>query len=333
LLNFTADSDLRGGRQFAPPIHFASAQQQLPAVGVRWIIRAIPRAPTSLSGEGNMQSKKQASWRWAMTVGVMVLSTAPAAPGQRKEPKYQGRTLHAWLEQLEDYDAEYRRSAAHAAGEFGSDWERVTPVLAAALADKNLEVRRVALQSLIKIAQAPVPKQAIDQVPMSPAAHAAVPIIASAVKDAELRHVAFLALEKIARASKDLGPAATGAVPVLLKALQEPASPVTCKKPEEVYTRRTAAFTLGLLAALELIQQPQTKASVDGLREALKDCAADVRYNAVLALGWYGPAAKDAFAAVVEVMNDKKNDYYLRKEAYQTLQKIDREAAKKVDRP
>ena len=279
-----------------------------------------------------MQSKKQAGW-WALAVGVMVLSTAQAAPAQRKEPKYQGRTLHAWLEQLEDYDADYRRLAAQAAGEFGSDWERVTPALAAALTDKNLDVRRTALQSLIKIAHAPTPKQPIDQVQMSPAAHAAVPLIATAVKDAELRHVAFLALEKIARDSKELGPAAAGAVPVLLKALQAPASPKDCKKPEEVYTRRTAAFTLGLFAAQKVVQGPQTKASVDGLRDALQDCAADVRYNAVLALGFYGPAAKEAFAAVVEVVHDKKNDFYLREKAYETLQEIDREAAKKVDRP
>jgi HEAT repeat protein len=279
-----------------------------------------------------MQSERRAGW-WALTVGVMVLSTAQAAPGQRKEPKYQGRTLHAWLEQLEDYDADYRALAAQAAGAFGSDWERVTPALAAVLKDKNLDVRRTALQSLIKIAHAPMPKQRIDNVQMSPAAHAAVPVIATAVMDADLRHVAFLALEKLATDSKELGPAAAGAVPALLKALQAPPSPKDCKKPDEVYTRRTAAFTLGLFAAQKVVQEPQTKASVDGLRDSLQDCAADVRYNAVLALGFYGPAAKDAFAAVVLVVNDKKNDYYLRDKAYQTLQEIDREAAKKVDRP
>jgi HEAT repeat protein len=66
---------------------------------------------------------------------------------------YEGYTTGQWCELAKDDDVERRRKAVFVLGELGlTEADETVPTLAGAVADPDPEVRRVALQSLEKLA-------------------------------------------------------------------------------------------------------------------------------------------------------------------------------------
>jgi HEAT repeat protein len=174
------------------------------------------------------------------------------------------------------------------------------------LKDERVEVRRLAVEALVRIGESAVPAlgealkdqgewvrvgaaEALGRI--GPEAKSAVPALVEALKDQIVG-----VRRRAAEALGIIGSEAKSAVPALVEAL----------KGQDAEVREGAAEALGRIG-------PEAKSAVPALGEALKDQDKWVRLRAAEALGIIGPAAKSAVPALVEALKDQ--DVWVRQEA------------------
>ena len=197
-----------------------------------------------------------------------------------------GEEVSTLLKQLQNSDAEVRRSAAKQLGEMsGDDLKSAVPALAEALKkDKDLYVRRFSAMALGSIG--------------SDAAKTALPALSGALQDSK-KEVA----EAAATALGKMGPTAVTALAGIVK-----------DKTKDGEIRRKAVESLGALGK-------DAKPAVKVLAGVLKD--KEVATEAAGALGAIGPDAQEAASALEELVADKKvRDRNLKKAASDALKKI-----------
>ena len=211
----------------------------------------------------------------------------PAQVGGMGEaaPTYADQPLGHWQDLLaqhvgkdSDADKQQCRRAAQALGRFGPAAKEAVPLLVQALQSPSTEVREFAVDALGRIglepqtvvpaivAEADLPPEHINYKPLAP-----------------FRRLA-------ARALGRFGPAATAAVPMLEKALQN----------EDPLYRVQAA-----LALWKISQHPQ---AIPALRAALKRNESETAFEAVLAVAEIGAGAKAAAPDLVEALNHPDPD-------------------------
>jgi vesicle coat complex subunit len=229
-----------------------------------------------------------------VTVVLVALGVGPVEAEPPKEPKYQGRKLSDWVDQLSDYDPEYRRKAAEALAQFGPDGRSAAPAVAALLKDKNPDIVREAAATLEKIG----------------AGGEAVPVLTDALQKAPDSFARSSAASALGQEGEDAAPA----VGALIGALKDGSYDV----------RRAAFRALGKIgAASKTVPGPL----MDALINALGDDDVEMRYSATLALGAMGKKAKPAVKALLRVATTDK-DVGVRDRAVDALMAIDPEAAK-----
>lgn len=206
-----------------------------------------------------------------------------------------GRVLNGLLTTLNDPDPFVRKAAATSVLMFPRDavtaeQASAAPALAAALADTERSVRKVAAGSLATLGAN---------------AAEAVPALTAALKDEDdfVREQAAGTLGKI-------GPPAKTAVPSLIHALNND---------EVSYVREHAAKALGLIGGDAI--GPRLPEAVQALIGGLKAPERGVRKDSARALGQLGPAARAASAALREAAKDKEKD--VRELAAESLQRLE----------
>lgn len=210
-----------------------------------------------------------------------VVRTAAAFAVLRIEPGEKGTadtalaTLQSGLESTEE---RARIESARALGHVGNIAERAIPSLCTALKDDQPHVQAFAAEALARIGTP------------------SISCVLEGLNDDKSRHWAVVVLGEI-------GPAATSAVPALLKVL----------KSEDVVSRGEAALALGAI-------KPDAADVVDALAGALKDKNGMVRASAAYALGEIGAPAKPSVPALLEAT--KTEDAFLNSLAAITLIKL-----------
>ena len=148
---------------------------------------------------------------WPLVLGVAILVAGFPAAWPAPAPGQDGRTLVDWQKDLGDPSPDVRARAAQSMATFEA---RAVPALTSALNDKEYTVRSSAAGALVKIGPGPVVPRMIEalkspEVPVranaavvlgafGPAAKPAVPALAGALKDTNMR-VRELALEALTR--------------------------------------------------------------------------------------------------------------------------------------
>jgi lysophospholipase L1-like esterase len=213
----------------------------------------------------------------------------------------------------EHASAAVRAECATALGALGSSGRTALPALFGALADPSEFVRASAGRALSRIGLRAEDVPRLVEALRSPdgfvvafaawtlgnlgaAAEPAVPALAETLSRDDTNAVVAAALARI-------GPAAAGAVGVLLEALRG-------GDPDR---RFRAARTLGRIG-------PAAAAAVPLLTAALADPNGAVRLHAARALGRIGPAARPAAAALQRATGDR--DREVRREARQALERL-----------
>lgn len=200
-------------------------------------------------------------------------------------PTYADQPLGHWQDLLARHlgkdsvtDKEQCRRAAQALGRFGPGAKEAVPLLVRALQSPSTEVREFAVDALGRIGLEP---------------QTVVPAI---VAEADLppEHINYALLAPFrrlaARALGRYGPAATAAVPVLEKALQN----------EDPLYRAQAAWALWRIS-----QHPQ---AIPALRAALKRNESDTAFDAVLAVAEIGAGAKAVAPDLIEALDHPDPD-------------------------
>jgi HEAT repeat protein len=197
--------------------------------------------------------------------------------------------LAALTAALKDPDAHVRAVAAAALASVGPAGSDALPLLQAMLstADCLPALRALARYGPDALPAAP---QLID--------------LLQSDGDGEIRWNAARTLGKI-------GPAARGAVPILVEALDD----------RDALVREHAAEALGEIG-------PDAKSAIPALVKVLKDPDARVRRDGVRSLGQIGPAAKSAAEDIRPLLKDREEK--VRKAARTSLQQIDPPAADKA---
>jgi HEAT repeat protein len=215
-------------------------------------------------------------------------TSAPAQAGQMggaAAPTYADQPLAHWQDLLaqhvgkdSDADKEQCRRAAQALGRFGPDAKEAVPLLVQALQSPSTEVREFAVDALGRIGLEPQT------------------VVSAIVAEADLppEHINYAPLAAFrrlaARALGRFGAAATAAVPMLEKALQN----------EDPLYRVQAA-----LALWKISQHPQ---AIPVLRAALKQNESETAFEAVLAVAEIGAGAKAAAPDLIEALNHPDPD-------------------------
>ncbi len=156
------------------------------------------------------------------------LRTAPVPPPVKL---FRGKPIAFWIEQVQDYDPNYRAEAVKVLGIIASQDEKsVIPVLAEAMKDKNPKVGTEARKGLTSAGAAALPAlislvneedtllrtQAMRALgAIRPPAKTAVPRLIQALHDNDAQVV-----RAAADALRGIGPDAKAALPALLEALQ-----------------------------------------------------------------------------------------------------------------
>ncbi len=237
-----------------------------------------------------------------------------AATGGR-EPAGAEAALPRLAEALRDEQEAVRAAAARALGALGPKANATTPALLAALDDPRADVRAAAALALarMELSAGAVPSlvrclgsgdayvrgfAAWSLGNLGPAAQGAVPALVEALEADDTANVVAAALARI-------GPAAAQAVPALAADLHG----------TEAGRRWRAARTLGRIG-------PMAEAAVPDLRAALRDPNEAVRAHAARALGRIGAAAGPAAADLQRATGD--SDAGVRAEARQALERLTR---------
>jgi hypothetical protein len=247
--------------------------------------------------------------RRAFTLAVVVLTLAAASfliPGSPlylpgwffSGGVYEGRSGRAWVNLLNDPDADIRRQAIFALGTMGNDSAASVPALARILVeDKEARTRVAAALALTK---------------MAPASKAAVPELTRALEDRD-GFVRMNAAYALMRLRGDARPA----VPTLIKALASEDNKTNLGS-FTATVREVMAVALGHASA-------GTAEAVPALTEALETAKTDkMKRAAARALGEVGPEAKPAAAALRKLLNDPSPD--VTEAVREALEKIGAEA-------
>jgi len=214
---------------------------------------------------------------------------------------------------LQDPSSAVRQAAAEALGAMGAGARGSSHALFAALGDPSEAVRHAAAQALSRVGTGAEDRARLVSWLSSPdpyvlafaawslgnlgaEAHDAVPDLARVLARDETDAVVSAALARI-------GPAAAGAVPVLVEALRS----------ENADRRWRAARTLGRIG-------PPAREGVPALAGALTDPLVTVRVHAARALGRIGAGARPAAADLQRATGDP--DEQVRREARQALDRL-----------
>lgn len=179
---------------------------------------------------------------------------------------YRGRPLSDYLRHLKAASGRARIKDLYAIGEFGADGAPAVPVLTAALADADTDVRAAAAGSLASIGAG----DASTVQALTNALHGS---------EARIRVLAGLAL-------KSLGPKSAPAVPQLIAELED----------SELTVRLAAAQALGAIGAKAEPAVPALAAII-----ADKNEGRIMFRTAMIALGRMGPAAASAIPVLKEI--------------------------------
>jgi HEAT repeat protein len=192
---------------------------------------------------------------------------------------------------LKDPDAQVRRNAAVALTLLTPRAaEPAVPDLLECCKDKDLELRKAAVGALVRLAS---PKEAVAQQARGP--------LLALLKDADLevRRNAALALGYLG------GPESTPAVTILRDALKGGVLPL----------RRQAALALKNIG-------PDARAALPELRMALHSPDGELKRNAAVALIGFKDAGEPAVPDLVQLVQDRKEDAEVRKQAAVALSRI-----------
>jgi HEAT repeat protein len=246
------------------------------------------------------------------------------APTSKKEPRYKGKTISYWVQELQSEQEVRRLEAKHALRAFGSRSEAAVPALKLMLEDLSPDFRSFAVMTLHEI---------------GPLAKKAVPELVELLKEeksSELRRLAADTLGKI-------GPDAAAALPALrdmVAALEHPSTRAGFVEREQLLVVMTrigpeAALPLAdlldkedaelrqhVLLAFEALGPKGAKATAK-LEPLLKDSNPWVRFIAARAL-WKVCQHKDVVATFAKLLDDQ--DLTLRTEVAWTLGKLGADA-------
>ncbi|MGE3804211.1 MAG: HEAT repeat domain-containing protein [Gemmataceae bacterium] len=262
-----------------------------------------------------------------VTVALALLAAAPLA-GQtsptKKEPRYKGKTISYWVQELQSEQDARRLEAKHALRAFGPRAETAVPALKLMLEDLSPEFRHFALVTLSEI---------------GPLAKKAVPELVEVLKEeknGELRKLAADTLGKI-------GPDAAPALPALRDLVgghEHPKDRAAYMEREhllvvmtqigekaalplaELLDKEDADFRQTVLLAFEVLG-PKAKQAVEKLEPLLKDSNPWVRFVAARAL-WKIAEHKECVPTYAKLLDDQ--DLTLRTEVAWTLGKMGADA-------
>jgi HEAT repeat protein len=236
-----------------------------------------------------------------------LMFAALGAPPTVSAQDFLGKSLKQWQADLKSDDAQVRRSAAFALGQFPDDANRVVPLLLERLQDGDAGVRDAAGTALGDLMQSDKDKPRAYWA----AARAVLAKRLGGESDAQ-------ALRGVLHAVGGFG---ESALP-LLDAVQDK---LTHKS---AAVRQNAAWALGRMG-------PKAEAAVEALTARLKDDEALVRRDAATALGAIGlPAARPAVGPLFRMV-EKEDDEVARNTALEQLINLvgpeDKDAAKQLD--
>lgn len=228
--------------------------------------------------------------------------TGGAADVAKRRPSVGGQTGSsvppALLAALEHGDGHAREEAATALGSLSSP-KLAVPPLVHALQDAEPAVRAAAAASLVQIGAALAAAREPDATANRPVITGLVAALAAALNDA-----AVVVRRRAARGLGQLGPAALGAIPRLIEALQD----------EDASVAHTAAFALESMVGAKKAAGPATDAApaapsmspaLSTLISGLKHGDASVRWRAAVALGGLGAGAVVAVPDLVDLLDDE----------------------------
>ena len=272
-------------------------------------------------------------WRWFFGVEKPVLeairassSSGSPAPGGATSEDSVSPELATHIAMLKDADVRKRIGAARALGGLYARGAPAVPALVEAYKDEDHAVRQAVQAAFGDIGQAAVPRllpllAGKDPTTRERAAGALDVVSAKGegVADALLdllddqdRSVRSAAMKALRHS---IGPEQAGAVPVLVRALQEGPFSVTC---------RDAVF-----AALGRIG-PTARDALPAVEAGLRDENADVRYRAASALGRIGAGSADIVPLLVGLFGD--GDKYVRRAAVDAVGAVGANGAGAVSR-
>ncbi|MBI2947282.1 MAG: HEAT repeat domain-containing protein [Verrucomicrobia bacterium] len=224
--------------------------------------------------------------------------------------------VRALVTALKEGQNQTRLLAMYGLGIAGAEADAAVPALIEALADKNLQIRESAFQTLSHIRHPATVAAILPKLnhgdpsirlnaakclgSMGPWARDAIPALIDAIKE-ESSAVRASAVEALGR----IRPSAEDVIAALTNALADPDPAV----------RANAAGSLGNGGSASAVAVPR-------LIERLKDADAGVRGAAALALGAIGPKASAATGPLKELAKDA--DGQIRVKAQQALDQIDK---------
>ncbi len=208
------------------------------------------------------------------------------------ENQFEGRSVAAWMRQLQSGDARQRSRAAFALGALGPRAAPAVPLLASMMnEEKDPELRRQASLALSKIGSASI--TAIDEL-----------TAALSDEDAAVRMNAAVTLQR-------LGPEAKTAIPALLKAIHDPEN-------QHYFGTYVVSVQEAAVLALGRIGDPDV---VPDLIAALDAPSVDRLPIAIArAIEQIGPEAKQAIPRLREMLSDE--DLEVREAATRALVRL-----------
>jgi HEAT repeat protein len=211
---------------------------------------------------------------------------------------YEGKTLDQWIEDLDDPNYHVSERAADALESAGAE---AVPVLLEACEQGGIRLHRRAAAVLVRSSAPAAPalaaalqdkaKQPLVEVALVRLGPAAVPALRKALTEERGGEAAAHTLGLI-------GPLAAAAKPDLIAVLNQHHLPTAL--------RSQAAFALGRIG--EAPDRPDagpTGNVVPALITALADSKKEVRGQAVMALGWISPPARQAAPALIAALKDE----------------------------